>query len=252
MDLTTIEAALADLYASAGHLPRPPGLAQSVLDACNDNRLGPNRLAGVIDALWPIGAAAGAYQGHRVTVAVFRDQVAQALTDTSLDARGRFVVTGLVQAADNLPPGPDPARTYSAATAGSAVGDPRNLAAALRIGLANSWTVGHRDATDRVIRRFHTDVFDLVGHERLTTTFLVAELPAYAALEEVEFAAYTAAELDREQPASQPARTNEPARTRPHAARGFVPIGRVDPARRTSTRPRIRAATGPGRPGPGR
>src|SRR3954470_6915659 len=109
MDLTTIEAALADLYAGAAHLPRPDGLAQTVLDAYNDNTSGPNRpgrLAGIVAALWPIGAAAGAQRGHTVTVAASRQQVADALTDTSLDARGRFVVTGLVHAADNLPPHP--------------------------------------------------------------------------------------------------------------------------------------------------
>jgi hypothetical protein len=255
MDLTTIEEALADLYATAGHLPRPDGLAQTVLDAYNDNTLGPNspwRLVGIVAALWPIGAAAGAQQGHTVTVAAFRDQVEQALTDTSLDARGRFVLTGLVQAADNLPPGPDPKRSYSAAQAGVAGADPADLPMALRLGLANSWLVGHRDATDRAITRFHTDVFDLIGHERLTTTFLAAELPAYAALEEIELAAYRSAEFDREDPSPQPARTAEPPTERLHTARGFVPMSRVDPARRITTKPHIRSSTGPGRPGRGR
>jgi hypothetical protein len=255
MDLTTIERALADLYARAGHLPRPDGLAQTVLDAYNDSALGPDspwRLAGVVAALWPLGAAAGAERGHTVTDAAFRNQVAEALTDSSLDARGRFVVMGLVQAADNLPPGPDPTRRYNVADAGVAGGDPRDLPMALRLGLANSWTAGHRDAADRVIVRFWADVVDLVGHERLTTTFFVAELPAYAALEEIEFAAYRCAELDREDPTPQPARSAEPPTDRPNAARAFVAMSRVDPARRIPTKPHIRPSTGPGRPGPGR
>jgi hypothetical protein len=159
---------------------------------------------------------------------------------------------GLVQAADNLPPGPDPTRQYGVANAGPAGGDPRNLAAALTIGLANSWTVGHRDAADQAIVRFSADVVDLVGHERLTTTFLVAELPAYAALEEIEFAAYCSALIDREDPTPQPARAAEPPTDRPNAARAFVAMSRVDPARRIPTKRLIRPSTGPGRPGPGR
>jgi hypothetical protein len=259
MDLTTIEQALADLYTTAGHLPRPDGLAKTVLDAYNDDTLGPNspwRRAGIVAALWPIGAAAGAQRGHTVTIAAFRDQVAGALTDTSLDARGRFVVTGLVQAADNLPSSPDPSRAYNAAQAGVMDGHPRDLPMALRLGLTSSWMVGHRQATDRAIARFHTDVVDLIGPQRLSTTFLVAQLPAYAALEEIEFAAYRSAEADREDPSPHPVRTAEPPTTlrtaRPHAARGFVPIGGVDPARRFSTKTHIRPSTGPGRPGPGR
>jgi hypothetical protein len=255
MDLTTIEQALADLYETAGHLPRPDGLAQTVLDAYNDNTLGPDspwRLAGVVAALWPCGAAAGAERGHAVTVAAFRNQIAEAFTDSSLDARSRFVVMGLVQAADNLPPGPDPTRRYDVADAGVAGGDPRDLPMALCLGLANSWTAGHRDATDQAIVRFSANVVDLVGHERLTTTFLAAELPAYAALEEIEFAAYRSAELDREDPTPQRAPAAEPPTDLPNAARAFVAMGRVQPARRVPTKPPIRPSTGPGRPGPGR
>jgi hypothetical protein len=220
MDLTTIERALADLYAHAGHLPRPDDLAQTVLDAYNDNTLGSNspwRLAGVVAALWPVGAAAGAARGHTVTVAALRDLVAQALDNPSLDARSHWVIMGMVRAADQLPAGPKPTRAFNVAHAGVMAGDSATLVQALKIGLANSWVVGHRDASERAVVRFAVDVTDLVGQERLTTTFLTPMMPAYAALLEFELAATRVAERDREDPPPEPSHASPGGR--PNACR---------------------------------
>ena len=253
MDLGTIEQALADLYTRERHLPRMDGLAQTVLDAYHDPALVPNspwRLAGVVAALWPIGAAAGAARGHTVTIAALRDQVAQALDTPSLDTRSRWVIMGMVRAADNLPAQPTPTRAFNVAHAGDMAGDSATLAQALKIGLANSWLVGHRDASERAVVRFAVDATDLVGQERLTTTFLTPRMPAYAAMLEFEVAATRVAERDREDP--PPAPSHALPGGRPNASRAFVALRRVDPARRLPSTSVLRPSTGPGRPGPGR
>ena len=251
MDLTTIEAALDELYRRERHLPRPHGLAQTVLNACHEDPPGSAwYLSGVVAALWPIGAAAGAAQGHAVTVGAIRGEVAQALADPGPDGRGRWVVMGMVRAADDLAPGPDPDRRYGVLDAGQLVGDPRRLDQALTIGLANAWRAGHFDATGRVLQLFAAAVIDLVGHERLVTTFLIPTVTGEILLEEINFAAYRVAEHDREHPAPQ--FTQQQRAARPAAARAFGAVRRVDPHRRIPTNRHARPSTGPGRTRPGR
>ena len=255
MDLATVTQALDALYQRAPHLPRRPDLAQTVLDAYPED-LPENawHLTGVVAALWPIGAAAGAERGHALTVGAIRGELAQALADPSPDARGRWVVMGMAKAADDLPAAPDPSQRPG--VAGPLIGDPRRLDQALTIGLGNSWVAGHRAASDAAIGRFAADVDDLVGHERIATTFLTPSLTAEMLLDEIAYAAYRAAEADREHPAARQDRhqpTQPQARgARPTASRAFVALRRLDPHRRIGTGPTARPSTGPGRPGPGR
>ena len=159
---------------------------------------------------------------------------------------------GMVRAADDLAPGPDPDRRYGVLDAGQLVGDPRRLDQALTIGLANAWRAGHFDATGRVLQLFAAAVIDLVGHERLVTTFLIPTVTGEILLEEINFAAYRVAEHDREHPAPQFMQQQQQRAARPAAARAFGALRRVDPHRRISTNRHARPSTGPGRTRPGR
>jgi hypothetical protein len=258
LDLTAIEQALDALYAKAPHLPRPDGLAQVVLDAYNDRSDPPDspcRWAGVVAALWPIGAAAGAERGHAVTVGAIRGAIALALADPSPDPRGRWVVMGMASAADDLPDRPNPVRRYGASNF-EILDQQQTLVQTLAVGLNNSWRAGHNHATERLLGRFVDAVVDLVGQERLVTTFLTPTLPAYALLEEIGFAAYRMAEADREHPATRTSQAQaaqmQTRAIRPAVSRAFVTVRRTNPHRRAPFNYRPRPSTGPRHAGPGR
>jgi hypothetical protein len=233
------------LYARAGHLPRSHDLAPAVAEALASG------LDRVLAALWPIGAKAGAERGHAVAAAALRDEAAAALSDPSLDGRGRWVVAGMVQAAYELPLGPDPVRTYAVDDAHGVVGHQNTLTQAVTVGLANSWRAGHFDAAEQAVGRFIRTVVDLIGPERLATTFLAPALPAYALMEELGYRAYRRAEADRDNPsplndradhAKPRARSPSPGR-----ARGFGVLRRIDPLAVGDREPppRLRRSTGP-------
>ena len=79
-------------------------------------------------------------------------------------------------------------------------GHAEDIEQALKFGLRDSWNAGHFDAAERAFGQFVDAVIDLVGLDRLVTTFLTPSLPAYALLDEIGFLAYRAAELDRDNP----------------------------------------------------
>jgi hypothetical protein len=244
-DHVTVKRILDALYARAGHLPRSRDLVQVVADALASG------LDGVVPALWPIGAKAGAERGHAVAAAGLRDEAAAALRDPSLDGRGHWVVAGMLQAACELPPNPDPGPSYTAGDAHGVVGHQNTLTQAVTVGLVNSWRAGHFDAAERAVGRFMHAVVDLIGAERLATTFLAPALPAYALMEELGYRAYRRAQADRENPSPLNGRGDH-AKPRarapsPGRGRGFAVLRRIDPLAVGDREPppRLRRSTGP-------
>jgi hypothetical protein len=197
----TAAVVLDELFERNPHLPRPPDLVHTVVTAHNEPADGqPGGLAGVVVALWPIGAADGARCGHAVTLKAVLDVVARIRTAELPDARARWVLAAFAEAALELPAVADPQRTYPAPpvlASGTSLAGLRN---AVEIGLANAWRAGHHDGTTRLLNAFDAAVEDLVGHERLATTFITAALPAHALLEEINYLAYRFSERDRENP----------------------------------------------------
>jgi hypothetical protein len=245
VDRATVARILDGLYAQAAFLPRPDELVQVVVDASESG------LDGVVAALWPIGAISGAKRGLGVAAAALRDETAGAFGDPSLDARGRWVVAGMVEAVRELAASPHPERCYAVEDSHGVVAYQNTLAQAVTVGLVNSWRAGHFDAADRAVSCFMHAVVDLVGPERLATTFLAPALPAYALMEELGYRAYRRAEADRENPSTVGGQGDH---TKPLArspgidrARGFAVLRRIDPRAGGAGEPRLdlRRSTGP-------
>jgi hypothetical protein len=256
MDLQTVTAALNRLYTKAPHLPRPDDIATTIIDAYRRRSAAtdsPHPMGRVLWALWPIGAEAGARRGHAVTVGAIQAEVAQAIAARNLDARSQWLILGMVKAADALPSLPQP-RPNRLADNGLAVSHPGTLDQALAVGLFSAWRAGHADGAERAFSLFLDAVIDLIGHERLSTTFLTAELPALALLDEIGYTSYRVAELDRENPAGGPAMADHPTPrpARPAGSRGFRGTRGRDPDTLLPMHQPRFPGTGPGRPGPGR
>jgi hypothetical protein len=256
VDLQTVSAALDRLYTKAPHLPRLDDMATTILDAYRRRSAatdGPHPMGRVLYALWPIGAEAGARRGHAITVGAIQAEVAQAIADRNPDPRSRWLILGMAMAADALPSRPKP-RRYGLADKGRMVAYPATLDQALAVGLFSAWRAGHADGAERAFSLFLDAVVDLIGHERLSTTFLAADLPALALLDEIGYGSYRAAELDREHPTKRQPRADQPtpAPGRPAGSSSFRRLRGLDPDRRLPMHQPRRPGTGPGRHGPGR
>jgi hypothetical protein len=205
MDLDTVRRILDNVLAQAPHLPRPASLAATIHTTYHqDAQAQPAaRLAAVVAVLWPIAAVAGASRGYTIAAAALRTESAKALADPNLDARGRWVVAGLKAAADQLPPQPRPAPTRPPTTIGRVRDPETGLRQALAIGLGHAWRSGHDHACDQAIAGFLAAAVDLIGEQRLATTFLLPTLPASSLLDELGYLAYRAGESDREHPPTQ-------------------------------------------------
>src|SRR5262245_11695375 len=156
MDLPTVTRALRELYRRNPHLPRPDGLAQTVLtawDGAAPTGLSTpfGRTEAVIRATWPIGATLGAQRGHQVTATAIRDMVGEGLADVP-NPEGVALPWVCVRVADELPAGPD-TTDVAARIRGlhQWVGTGEDLTAALAVGLGNGWLAGHRDATEALV-----------------------------------------------------------------------------------------------------
>jgi hypothetical protein len=207
----------------------------------------------VLCALWPIGAEAGARRGHAITVDAIHAQVTQAIAQRNPDARSQWLILGMVEAADALPSRPQP-RPYGLVDNGRVVAHPATLDQALAVGLFCAWRAGHADGAERAYSLFLDAVVDLIGHERLSTTFLTADLPALALLDDIGYGSYRAAELDRENPADRPTTAGRPTprHRRPVGYSSLLGLRRLDPDRWAPMHPARRKGTGPGRHGPDR
>jgi hypothetical protein len=232
VDLTTVTAALTDLYARRPRLPRPHGLEHTVLAAWNSGiGLVPGApdgpAAAVVRATWPLGARAGANCGHEVAAAAIRQMVGQWLNDEDeIDPGGRWVLWACARAANGLPTTPDSGEVQGRLDDFHQwAGAVDNLDAALTLGLDNGWIAGHRDATDRLIAHFADQVASIVGPHALTTTFLTAHINGDDVVFAIAAAAYHASERDQQE-ASVPtqASPNRP----PIAGRAFTPISQLN------------------------
>jgi hypothetical protein len=237
---STVGAVLDELFQAMGHLPRPHGLVQLIVDAHNRPTDGqPAALAGVIAALWPIGATAGAQRGHTVTLAGLLDALARIDISALPDARSRWIVRGFRHAAYDMPAAADPHRTYQAPLGDDLTVVVSAVKPAVEFGLANSWRAGHFKATTALLEAYGDAVDDLIGQDRLTTTFLTAQLTAHALLHEVDLLAYRFADCDREDPAGRPdpavVMANAIERLGLAATRAFPPWRR-EPGRRQRDR----------------
>jgi hypothetical protein len=257
LDVRTVTPVLERMLREQPHLPRTLGLAQLIVDA--HNRPTGGGLAGVAAALWHVAAADGAQRGHAVTLAALLEQIGRINVTAMPDARGRWLALAFQHAAIELPTGPDSRRAYPPPAFLFPATTVEGLRTALNFGLAHGWRSGHHQATESVLQAFGEAVEDLVGEERLITTFLVPDLPAHALLEELQYLAYRAVEVDREHPGER----SDPHITVAAAVAPFLtattPVG--SPAFRAPLRRlardqppprRIRPAQGPRRRGPGR
>jgi hypothetical protein len=241
MDLASVTRILDTFYERWPFLPRPSDLAATIVNAHG----AAEPASTIVMMLWPVGGRAGAVRGHAITVGAIRGELAQALADPSPDERGQWLVAGMARAADEMPGVPDPSRRYTVPKAGALAGHAEDIEQALKLGLRDSWNAGHFDAAERAFGQFVDAVIDLVGLDRLVTTFLTPSLPAYALLDEIGFLAYRAAELDRENPL--PKRAEQ---VKPEASRAFrTPRARHSSIRIAANQGR---STGPRRTGPGR
>jgi hypothetical protein len=257
MDIATVTQALDELRRYRPHLPQPDDLARRVLAAWTGSAPtssgSPNGpMAAVVAVTWPIGAQAGAARGHQVAAAALRDMLAHALSDLPADPDGRTVIWAAALAMDRLPAAPDTAEvTQRAHGRLQWVGDTDDLDVALALGLGNGWLAGHRDATQRLTERFADHVAELVGAQKLTTTFLNANLTGDDVVRAFETAAYHAAERDQDHPGSPP-RPNA-ARSGPAVSRAFPQLRLVHPQDRNTPNTNRNPPSGPDRPaGPAR
>ena len=250
MDLRTVTAALDRLHQQQPHLPGPDGLARAILTAWDTVTAQPStspngRMLAVVTATWPVGARAGAQRGHRVAADAIRQMLAHALADPPGGADGRWIVWAAVKAADNLPPAPELGEVTTRADGHLPwIGPGENLDVALTLGLSCGWLAGHRDATTRLVEHFSDHITDLVGPDRLTTTFLNAHLTGDDVLRAIETFAYHTAERDQTNPPPDPTRPDAGRA----AARAFTPLRLVHTQPTTSPDPTATPPTPPDRP----